>query len=563
THHPVPSPCGTYIAALAGPRLQIRDTASLDIIRAVSIRPEPAAKSAPIIRWAPPETTSSKSARSASGARSHRLLHASSDHIRVYDLADRDWSAAINNGSGGMGKIVGAEFGRNGNEVLVWNDFGAKLTVWDLRTGRSVEIRDPKVWGNVRDGGRGWGWRPGSGVGDGGGEGVFALLSRPGPLDVVTLHCKGSYRVLKTVVVATQDALGLRWSADGMWFAVWDAPSAGTRVCVYTADGHLYRTYGGELDDGVRGLGVKSVEWSPRGDFMAVGGFDQRVALLSTRTFAPTVFLDHTSIVQLPEGNIWQESVSATSARSYGIAAQPVNPPTATRSPSEPISKMGISVIAFNADGTLIVTRDDAMPTSVWLWDLTRLTARTVLIQHAPIKSLSWHPSNPHLLLIQCVHEEPIIYLWDATKDEPQIIGVPLEKTAGGLKLDARWLSIKGASDEDGKPGLVCSDAAHGFLTVWPHGKREDDESEEEEEQQQEDDGSVDSRPATPGGSVNDSEDSLYNILTGRTPLPELEDSTTRRFEESEEEEGSERLEDTFRGKHAHLDEPLRDSECF
>ena len=44
------------------------------------------------------------------------------EHVRVWDLLDEVWTATIKNGSGGMGKIAHAEFGRTKDEVLVLSD---------------------------------------------------------------------------------------------------------------------------------------------------------------------------------------------------------------------------------------------------------------------------------------------------------------------------------------------------------------------------------------------------------------------------------------------------------
>lgn len=201
------------------------------------------------------------------------------EHVRVWDLLDETWTATIKNGSGGMGKIVNADFGRAKDEVLVFSDFGSKVTIWSLQTRRTVEIRDPKFAT------KGFAYRPRGGV--------FALLSRPGAQDVLTLHEAGTYALIRTTTLPTTDAQGLKWSADGRWMAVWDTPSIGYKVHIYTADGHLYRTYSGDDDDdddgnGLQGLGVKSLEWSPRGDYLVVGGHDRRVTLLTTRTVCPT-----------------------------------------------------------------------------------------------------------------------------------------------------------------------------------------------------------------------------------------------------------------------------------
>ncbi|KAL1637907.1 hypothetical protein SLS56_000464 [Neofusicoccum ribis] len=478
--HPVASPDGAFVAALAGNRLQIRVASSLSLVRNIPLPTEYTAKHPPAIRWSP-----------LASRQNLRFLLADESNVRVWDLVDSRWKAVIDNGSGGMGKISNAEFGASLDEVLVFSDFGARVTAWSLRTGRSVEIKDPKYYKDSR----GLGYRPRNAV--------LALLSRPGPQDILTLHAPGTYFLLKTITLPSSDAQGVKWSPDGKWLVVWDAASTGFKLFVYTADGHLYRTYCGDDDGGVRGLGIKSIEWSPRGDYLAVGGYDRRVTLLSTRT--------------------------------------PVSPPVAPVGLSETTSKSGISTVAFNAAGSLIATRDDSMPTCVWLWDLTRLAARTVLIQHAPVKCLQWHPKIPTLLLIQCAQDEALIYLWNAEQPGARVVSAPFERSIG--KLETHWLH----DNADRKPSVVLGDL-HGFVTVWPDGKDAILKFNRSG-----------SRPATPG-SADESEDSLYNILTGRTPVPALEESTA--YDDYENSGESTVLEDTFHGKR-HLMDPLRDSECF
>lgn len=257
TQHAVPSQDGLYIAALNGERLEVRAAASLGLVRTVS----PLSKG-PIIRWSPvfsAEETSS------------RFLVADEENVRVWDLYNERWAATISNGSGGMGKIVNVEFGRTKEDVICFSEFGSKVTIWSLKTGRSVEIRDPKFPST-----RTFGFRPITGL--------CAILSRPGPHDVLTLHVPSSYAVLKMVTLQSVDAQGMRWSPDGRWLAVWDTPSIGYKVYIYTADGHLYRVYNGDCGEHGLGLGVKSIEWSPKSDHLAIGGHDRRVTLLSTRT---------------------------------------------------------------------------------------------------------------------------------------------------------------------------------------------------------------------------------------------------------------------------------------
>lgn len=185
----------------------------------------------------------------------------------------------ISNGSGGMGKNVHVEFGATEDEVLVWSDFGSRVVVWCLRSGRSVEIKDPKFDGR---GGRGWRFRP---EGEDSRTRLLALLCRVNGVDVLMLLAVGSWKVVKRVELGTVDAQGVKWSRDGRWFVVWEAPGQGYKVCVYTADGHLFQAVGAERQEGyIEGLGVKSVEWVVGNRWLAVGGWDGKVRLLGTTT---------------------------------------------------------------------------------------------------------------------------------------------------------------------------------------------------------------------------------------------------------------------------------------
>lgn len=66
------------------------------------------------------------------------------------------------------------------------------------------------------------------------------------------------------------DAADLAWSPDSSKLAVWD--SAFTyNVLVLAADGSSLGSYSGYQD----GLGIRSVGWSPGGDLLAVGSYDQ------------------------------------------------------------------------------------------------------------------------------------------------------------------------------------------------------------------------------------------------------------------------------------------------
>ena len=201
---------------------------------------------------------------------SQRFLLADQDTIHVYDLSDPRWHAVISGASSSIGRISNAEFGSTKDEILVFSDFGVKLTLWSLITNRGVEIRDPKFSNE------GHSLRPKSGH--------LVVLTRVGTRDTILLLSADSRELLSSWELPTVDAQGLKWSPDGRWISAWDAAAYGSALYIYTAQGHLYRTYYGKQDPEALDLGIKCVEWCPQGKWLAIGSCEGTVTLLRNGT---------------------------------------------------------------------------------------------------------------------------------------------------------------------------------------------------------------------------------------------------------------------------------------
>lgn len=158
--------------------------------------------------------------------------------------------------------------------------------------------------------------------------------------------------------------------------------------------------------------------------------------------------MNHTRTIRLPGVTVWSECIKSPKERYYAQVQQPTTLPMIASNPSDSQPKVGISTIAFNnPDGTLIATRNDSMPTTVWIWSLKLLRPYAVLVQLNPIKSISWHPTIPDLLMIQCAPDssigEPlksqgVVYLWSATWGQPRAVTVPMDRLSGSTW--ARWI---------------------------------------------------------------------------------------------------------------------------
>ena len=272
TQPAVPSADGLLIAVLDRSQLLIRSSANATIVQKYEL-PSDFAKSCRFIRWSKPPGACATTEQQVKGGadrginRGYRLLLADDNKILVYD-AERPQLYAEISGATCWTKLADVDFGRTLNDIMVFSDFGLKLQIWSVMTKRAIEVKNPKSITTCHS------YRPTTGH--------LAVLTRPAAHDVLMIMESCNYEVLATLELTTIDACGVKYSTDGNWLAVWDTPSAGCRVLLLTADGHLFKTY--TLPQDELNLGVSCVEWSPKDDYLVVGDCEGRITVLGKNT---------------------------------------------------------------------------------------------------------------------------------------------------------------------------------------------------------------------------------------------------------------------------------------
>ncbi|KAL8868887.1 MAG: hypothetical protein Q9174_004687 [Haloplaca sp. 1 TL-2023] len=341
----------------------------------------------------------------------------------VFDITRPQMYTEIS-GATTLTKLARVEFGRTPDELMVFSDFGFKMQIWSLTTKRAVEIKDPKSCSSS------FSYRPKTGH--------LALLTRPAAHDVLLILAPNTYDILGTWELGTVDARGIAYSPDGNWIAVWDTASAGCRVLLLTADGHHFKNYSLPEDD--LNLGISNVQWNPSGECLAVGDHDGKITLLRANTFVPQTMFSHPATFEAPGKTIWQEEIGQSLCRSYTAAPQPAESPSVASFPATKEKMSGVTLMKFNASGTLLASRDAATPSTLWIHSVHTRQLFTALIHHSPIKSIRWHNHIEDLLLIQCAIPEPIVHVWKASWSYPQVVRLPLKAPLG--QTMATWLSF-------------------------------------------------------------------------------------------------------------------------
>ncbi|KAJ6446334.1 WD40 domain-containing protein [Purpureocillium lavendulum] len=359
---------------------------------------------------------------------SSNILVATASHVQVSSAADSSFKASIRIPACPSGKPGLIYFGAGDYEVLLCSLFGLKLSIIDLTTSKIVEIGSPKLH-HASSAPRGFSIRPGTGH--------LAVLSRVGGKDMVSIHGPGARHVERSWSPDTIDCQGMLWTPDGTWLLVWESPSQGHQLSIFTADGQHFRTLGAAnllLDhslptDGALEAGIKTCQLSPDAALCALGDHSAGVTILDTRTWRACLRLMHpTIIIPRDTTQVWQEQVSSAgqghSTQSFVRATQMVAPPAQSSEAKHaaPLSP-GCSMAAFDASSTLLATRLDDSPCAIWIWDVAAAELRAVLIFHSAV-GFSWHPSVRELLLVTCQDEgrRGATFVWDPLSDGPLLV---------------------------------------------------------------------------------------------------------------------------------------------
>ncbi|KAI9675750.1 MAG: hypothetical protein M1817_001117 [Caeruleum heppii] len=480
--HCLPSSDGAFVATVYVSSLVIRATASLDTIRSIRLDPAFCAR-VTTLRWSPGDTRQPS-----------RILVADNDTIRVWDIDNPKWSAAITSISTALGPPSAIHFSPDARSVLIHSAFNLHLKLHSLQDGHTVTIPSPKCPGPA-----GTTFHPRTGH--------LALLTRPSSKDLISLHeaSTGRWAMVKCWDVGggTVDVKGVKWSACGRWLLVWDSVAAGGSLSVYTADGALYRTYDGGREGWGSGLGARLVEWSPCGQRLAVGDCDKTVTLLSTSTFSPQAYLTHPITLKpstlSPSPSIWTESAEHTFTLAFPLSTDGIQP---DQRPSLPIHLLtaapqatsttlpGIDILSFSPTSihpttvdseaspeTLLATHSTHTPTTLFIWSVTpaRASLRDVLVFWDPVRSVRWDHSG-RWLLIRCapkVEDQKwrgayVLDTWETGGEGPE--AVTTEGFDGVGSVDVQWLGQDAYDSRDSSkvPWLFLDDGKHFSIRTVP-----------------------------------------------------------------------------------------------
>ncbi|XP_040947724.1 WD repeat-containing protein WRAP73 isoform X3 [Gossypium hirsutum] len=254
------SPNARYIAVAVDYRLMIRDTLSFKVVQLFSCLDKIS-----YIEWA------LDSEYILCGLYKRPM-------IQAWSLTQPEWTCKIDEGPAG---IAYARWSPDSRHILTTSEFQLRLTVWSLVNTACVHVQWPK------HGSKGVSFTK---------DGKFAAIcTRRDCKDYINLLSCHSWEIMGVFAVDTLDMTDIQWSPDDSAIVIWDSPLE-YKVLIYSPDGRClfkYQAY-------ESGLGVKSVSWSPCGQFLAVGSYDQMLRVLNHLTWKTFAEFMHLSTVRAP-----------------------------------------------------------------------------------------------------------------------------------------------------------------------------------------------------------------------------------------------------------------------
>lgn len=121
---------------------------------------------------------------------------------------------------------------------------------------------------------------------------------------------------------------------------------------------------------------MKSVSWSPSGQLLSIGSYDEKLRILNHMTWKTLAEHDHTQTkVDGRSVDIYREHTfydGETERTRYAVEDSMVVVPTETPDPTKPFPKLGVGMQAWSSDSALLFTRNDSAPTALWVWETVR-----------------------------------------------------------------------------------------------------------------------------------------------------------------------------------------------
>ncbi|GAA5835310.1 hypothetical protein JCM5353_006730 [Sporobolomyces roseus] len=406
---------------------------------------------------------------------------------------------------------IGFDWTPDGSSFLSWSAHRLRISIFSLSQQPELTryIQSPKC--TIKEGGYSFSR-----------EGYFALLERHGNRDCIAIYDTKDWNLLRNVVIQdpTSDLVGIKWSPDGKYFVTWSSIT-NYYLHVFTLDGRKISTYSpypsltpststpsissptetsslsskeqSRLKKSMStyvGLGIRTIEWSLNGEFLAIGGYDGKVRVLSRVAGAFGYAVSELTCPSKTIGGkkertvVWKEPNKGWIENTLGKGIVPfdsistphnLNQTPQSIDPSKPNPRIGISRIVWSDDSKWLCVLNQSFPSNLYIFSFLtsssstsnepslhlRPSLHTLILLNNPIKTFSFQgpPSSHSSSILTILTGDQSFILW--TSPLPSRHDDEEEGNLGlteGVGIPVPVASKEGGKDEAGggfKPNQV------------------------------------------------------------------------------------------------------------
>ncbi|OQR95704.1 WD repeat-containing protein WRAP73 [Thraustotheca clavata] len=367
------SSCGRYLAIAKDTRLSIRDAdfgmSVVQVFTCVDMISS--------VQWAPHTNGDGTEMQLVLCAMYKRAL------VQVFSILDPSWQCKIAEGICGL---IGAKWTPDTQHIITISDFRIHATVWSLVDTSKYVIRQPKL------GNDGFTFSP---------DGMFlAVAERSECKDMIGIYNVDTWEMVSHFDVASYDLVEITWTMDGRAIFIRDTHLE-YRFLLYSPDGTLLQTYEAYQN----ALGIKTVSWSPTGQLVAIGSYDEKVRVLSNLHWKTIAELEHPVTISSTKGQsspvyinfpqmVFEEVQKNKNELVFLPTTLPNNVTVVNPDPLKELPRLGVGSIAWSFDAKILATRNDNMPRNIWLWKTETMELHAIIVLTKPVKSFRWSPNQ-------------------------------------------------------------------------------------------------------------------------------------------------------------------------
>jgi len=363
----------------------------------------------------------------------------------VKSIEDTEWNCKIDEGIAGL---MYARWVPDSRQIITVSDFQLRLTIWSLVDESVSYIKNPK--------------HHDKGISFTSNGKFMALAERNDCKDYIGIYYCGDWKLMNHFEIGTTDLADLTWAKDDTAIIAWDNPIE-CRLLVYSAtQGLLAQHIPYE-----NALGFRSVNFSPSGQLLAAGSYDQKVRIYNHISWKEITELEHKKLLsededihiyteeEYKQGGPYNYEEEVTSR--YKMLDLPIKLTMLknnTVKEANPVTGHGVSMLSWSFDSKYLATKNDNTPNVVWIWDLSTISLSVVLIHFDPVKTIDWSGKSNHLVIAT---NSPRIFIWSV--NGASVCDIPLEGQEFKVSK-VRW-------NPDGK-SILIQDRSN-LLIAYPH----------------------------------------------------------------------------------------------